>query len=74
MLRVIQQERHYETAFGAFLQGAGGKKANTFGEFLTSLGVDRTRPDGDTEAALRAREVERVKAKLGRLYRAPITA
>lgn len=74
MLRVIQQERHYDGAWNAWLAGNHHKRDQTFGEHLRRLHIDRTRPDESVTRQDRERDLERTRKRLGRLYRAPIKA
>jgi hypothetical protein len=74
MLRVISQERAHDSAWAAYLQGAG-KKSESFEQFARRVGAEaRTPPPTAALDAERAKTVERVKRRLGRFYKPPLNA
>ena len=71
MLRVIAQERAHDTAWQAYLQGAG-KKNESFADYAKRVGAEnRTPPPAVMSEQDRRAAVDGVRRKLGRLYRPP---
>lgn len=74
MLRVINQEQARAEAWDLWIRGAGNKN-ETFAKYAQRIGAEaRTPLPAPVTAAGNDRTIERVKSRLGRLYRPPIKA